>query len=234
MKIAIMQPYFFPYIGYFQLVNVVDKFVFYDDVNFIKQGWIARNRLFLDNEVKFFSIPLKDLSSFRKINETCIDQVKFNKWKEKFYKSLYQNYHKAPFFDNIFPIVQQVLENKKEYISDIAKDSIVKICSLLKIKTSFVQSSSIYNNNELKGEQRVIDICVQEKANEYFNLSGGKSLYDKNSFRLKNISLNFIENKEDNYTRFNQPFQINLSIIDLLMFTDLSQPNQILNNFKLY
>lgn len=88
MKIAIMQPYIFPYIGYFQLINAVDKFIIYDDVNYIKQGWINRNKILLNNEDYLFTFPLKNASSYKKINEIELSENLYSKWKIKFFKTL--------------------------------------------------------------------------------------------------------------------------------------------------
>ena len=87
MKLAIMQPYIFPYLGYFQLLNSVDHFVFYDDVNFIKGGWVNRNQLLINNQNKFFTVPLKKIISFTPINEVEIHKKLYPNWRSKFYNS---------------------------------------------------------------------------------------------------------------------------------------------------
>ena len=88
MKLAIMQPYLFPYIGYYQLINSVDKFIIYDDVNFIKQGWLNRNSILVNGKRNLFTVPLENQSSFTKINETLINQKFYPIWKKKFSRQL--------------------------------------------------------------------------------------------------------------------------------------------------
>src|SRR5690554_5438915 len=124
MRIAVMQPYLFPYIGYFQLIQAVDKFVFYDDVNFIKKGWINRNRILINNKDLSFSVPLNKVSQNKTINETFLNLDTFEEWKEKFIKTIGQNYKKAPYFDGVSEVINNILNTKCNTISDLAIESV--------------------------------------------------------------------------------------------------------------
>jgi len=218
MKMAIMQPYLFPYIGYFQLINAVDKFVVYDDVHFIKQGWINRNRILVNQKPFFFTVPLKDASSFRLIKDTEIHEPMYQQWYSKFNKTLLDAYRKAPFFETVFPLLESIFSQPGNVIVDLCRRSIKSVCEYLSIETEFVQSSTIYGNEQLKGQARVIDICRCEHAWTYINALGGAGLYNKKDFARENIELFFIKSTPDAYKQFNREFVAGLSIIDILMF----------------
>lgn len=226
MNIAIMQPYLFPYLGYFQLIAAVDKFVFYDDVNFIKNGWINRNRLLLSGEVRYLTIPLAGASSFSKINEVLVQDRQ--KWARKIVESVRQSYSKAPKLGAVANILLDVLLSEETHISEIAKKSVVAVSKYLELKTEFVMSSSLFGNSELKGVDRVIDICHKENADRYTNLPGGKVLYDGKAFEEKGIALQFIEPELPNYQQSSAEFVPGLSIVDVLMFNDVKAVREML------
>ncbi|NDP61897.1 WbqC family protein [Polaromonas sp.] len=232
MKLAIMQPYLFPYIGYFQLVAAVDKFVFYDDVNFIKNGWINRNRLFLAGDVRYITVPLSGASSFLKINEVGVQPGDI--WRRKIIESMRQSYSKAPYFNNIKTLVSEILFLEENKIANLAKASIVAVCNYLDLDTQFVFTSTTYENKYLNSAARIIDICRQEKADSYFNLSGGKELYDESLFKSNGIDLYFMESQLKKYQQFSEEFQPGLSIIDVLMFNDINAVREmvIANNIN--
>lgn len=232
MRLGIMQPYLFPYLGYFQLINVVDKFIFYDDVNFIKQGWVNRNKILLNGNEFLFTIPLEKESSFKLITETEINGDLFKNWKIKFNRTLTQSYKKAPYFEKVYELISNSLEINSLAISDLACDGINLVCNYLGIKTKCVKSSEQnYNNDILKASDRVIDICLKEFAVEYFNPIGGKELYAKEEFLLKGLKLHFIWSKLRPYKQFKNDFVPSLSIIDVLMF---NSKNEILNMLDYY
>ena len=233
MKLGIMQPYIFPYAGYFQLVKAVDKFVIYDDVNFIKQGWINRNNILLNGKGVLFTIPLEDASSFRRINEIGLPVQLYEKWKIKFKMTLSMAYSKAPFFKETFSLVTSILETEERTIANLAGTSIAKICEYLKIYTHILPSSSIYNNSQLSGKERVIDICRREGATEYVNAQGGQELYSKDFFFNHGISLSFIKFQPIPYLQFKSEFVPYLSIIDALMFNSAEKMQNLLNQYEL-
>lgn len=230
MKIAIMQPYLFPYIGYFQLMNVVDKFIVYDDVTFIKQSWINRNNILLNGKAFLFTVPLKDASSYKLIRDIEINNS--SNWKSKFTKTLEQTYRKAPYYSEVLQMIEEVLSEEKQ-ISLIAVKSLKVICSYIGINTSIVETSSNYSNNHLQSQTRVIDICRQEKATEYLNSIGGLELYSKIEFERANIKLGFIKPRIITYKQFENEFVPWLSIIDIMMFNSPIEIKEMLSQYNL-
>ena len=231
MKIAIMQPYIFPYIGYFQLLNTVDKFVIYDDVNFINKGWINRNRILMNQKDYTFTIPLKDASQNKLINT-----IELNwdlAWKGKFLKSIEQSYKKAPFYEMVIPIIQKSLNFENDNLSLLIFENLKLICDYLNIKTPIVSSSTIYKNTHLKAQDRILDICLQEKVTTYINPIGGMELYEKAIFQKQNIDLFFIKSKSITYPQFKNEFVPWLSIIDILMFNSVEKINEFLQEYEL-
>lgn len=234
MNLAIMQPYLFPHIGYFQLINAADKFVIYDDVNFIKGGWINRNNILVNKKANLFTLPLSQLSPFTLIKSTEINRVLFAHWKNKFFRTVEQAYKKAPYYKIVLPIISEGFNiTSGNSISKLAITALRSVCNYLEIQTPFVESSSIYNNKHLSGKERVIDICKQEKAEQYINTIGGKELYDKTEFEANSIKLNFIKSKKIIYKQFDHEFVPSLSIIDVMMFNSPVEINEMLNQYIL-
>jgi len=228
MKAAIMQPYFFPYIGYFQLIDSVDTFVIYDDVNYIKQGWISKNRILLNGKDFNFVLNLKGASSFKKINE--IEVGNFN---SKLSKTIQQAYSKAPFFAEAFPVIENILSNPESNLAKYLSFGITQICNYLSINTEILVSSDIQKNNELTGKDKVIEICKVLNADVYVNAIGGKELYSYEDFAEEKITLKFIKTLDIEYNQFKNEFVAWLSIIDVLMFNSPEQVKLMLNKYEL-
>ncbi|MFV8271467.1 WbqC family protein [Flavobacterium sp. GT2N3] len=228
MKVAIMQPYFFPYIGYFQLINAVDIFIIYDDVNFIKQGWITRNSILLNKEKHSFILEVGGASSFKKIKE-----ITLGKNNKKLLKTIEQEYKKAPFFSDVFPIIQEILLSNENNLSKFLMFSLRKIAKYLQIDTVFRFSSEIDKNNELKGQDKVIAICKKLEATNYINAIGGQELYNSDTFKNHQISLNFIKSEPIEYTQFDIDFIPWLSVIDVIMFNSIEETKLLLNKYDL-
>lgn len=229
---AIMQPYLFPYIGYFQLVNAVDKFVIYDDVQYIKSGWINRNKLLINNNIKIFSISLKKASTFSQINEREISDLKERECK-KIIKMLQQSYAKAPQYENVFPLIKKILLYDNNNLASYITNSLTKISKYLGIQTDFVISSTLKNDKQIEAKSRLVDICHYFSADHYINLIGGMKLYQKDFFQSNGIKLNFLNSKDILYQQFKVPFVPNLSIIDVLMFNSITEIQKMLNNYSL-
>lgn len=228
MKVAIMQPYFLPYIGYFQLISAVDVFVIYDDVNYIKQGWIHKNRIIVKKDIYNLTLQLNGASSFKKINEILIGNNRL-----KLIKTIEESYKKAPQFKDVYPIILKICSNDKIILSQFLVDSIKIIASYLDIKTKFVISSEISKNNELKGQNKVIEICKKLDASTYVNAIGGVALYDKNIFNEHGIKLEFLKSNSIEYEQFGDEFKSWLSILDVLMFNSKEAIHQMLNEYEL-
>lgn len=221
MKVAIMQPYFMPYIGYFQLINVVDKFVILDDVNFIKKGWIHRNRILVNNNDYLFTIPLNKLSQNKLIKDISIAQDR--KWKVNLLKTIKLTYQKAPYFSKVYPQIVNIINFDETNLSKYIVNSLYIILKYLEIDTPIVETSSIFDKNNSKGEERIISICTKTNADEYYNLIGGDGLYSKSNFKRQGMELKFISNSSEN----------TYSIIDLLMRYSPVEIGQILNNYTI-
>lgn len=231
MILAIMQPYFLPYIGYFQLLKAVDKFVVYDDVNFITRGWINRNNILISGKPHLFTIPLTDASQNKLIHEVHVSSD--GQWRKKFLKTISQSYQKAPFYSTVFPLIEKITYFEAEKISELAIHALIEIRDYLALTTEIVPTSSVYNNSQLKGPQRILDICKQEGAESYINPSGGKELYSQEQFERENIQLHFIQSQEVIYPQFKHTFVPWLSILDVLMFNDKSDVLDLLDNYEL-
>ncbi|RQS73476.1 hypothetical protein DID96_08140 [Burkholderia sp. Bp8963] len=216
MKLAIMQPYLFPYVGYFQLAAAVDKFVFYDDVAFIKNGWINRNRILLGGHAHYLTVPLAGASSSRRIDEVQIQPRE--RWQPKLRELLRHAYAKAPHYVAVTELVEGILSLETDSIARLAAHGITETCRYIGIAPAFVATSTQYRNDSLKGQARVLDICAREQARTYVNLPGGRALYDRASFAAADIDLAFVEPELRPYPQYGAPFVPGLSILDLLMF----------------
>jgi len=229
VTLGIMQPYLFPYIGYFQLLAAVDRFVIYDDVTFIKQGWINRNRMLINGEAAFFTVPLAHKSSAVAIRDTEISTAaEHRRWAEKMLKSFDNAYRRAPEFARTFPLLERVFGSATTRISELAVDSIRAVAELLEIRTPVVDTSSIYGNVELHGEDRVIAICKAEGADRYVNASGGRELYAHGRFSAEGIDLRFLTSQPIEYAQFGDTFVPWLSIVDVLMFNSVARVREYL------
>jgi hypothetical protein len=229
MTLGIMQPYLFPYIGYFQLLAAVDRFVVYDDVTFIKQGWVNRNRMLINGDAAFFTVPLAHKSSAVAIRDTEISEApEHRRWAEKLLKSFDHAYRRAPEFAATFPLVEHVLTRTTTRIAELAVESVKAVAARLDITTPIVDSSSIYGNAGLHGEDRVIAICKAERADRYINAAGGRTLYSRERFNAEGIELQFIESKPVEYPQFGDAFVPWLSIVDVLMFNPIERVRQFL------
>lgn len=233
MRLGIMQPYIFPYVGYWQLINVVDQFVILDDVNFIKRGYINRNSILINGEASRFSIPVKKASQNKLI---CECELLFaDEEKEKFLKKIKLAYKNAPVFSEVFPLVEQIVNNNISDLTDFALNSLIVICDYLNIKTKFVKSSELVKKKDVIAQERIIEICKVLCADEYVNPCGGTELYSKHRFEEEGIVLYFLEPSmsEIVYKQFNDTFVPNLSIIDLLMFNSPDKIHEFLQKFEL-
>ena len=228
MTLAIMQPYFFPYIGYWQLLSVADTFVIYDDVNFIKQGYINRNSILVGHKSQMITLEVIGASSNRLINE-----VKIGNNAKKLLKSIDQAYKKAPHYREIFPLIQKILENPEENLAKFLGDLLQKISDYLELDTKIIYSSNIEKDNDLKAQDKILDICQRLSASHYINAIGGQDLYSKEDFKAKNIELDFMQTELIKYRQFKNEFVPYLSIIDIMMFDSKRDIQTMLHNYKL-
>jgi len=229
MKVAIMQPYFFPYIGYFSLIKVVDLFIFYDDVNYIKGGWVNRNRILINSEAKYLTLNVKNGSPNKLINE-----IEFDDNRQKLLKTIEQNYKKAPYFKQVWPLLETNLKLKTTSLADIAINSVRSVTNYLGMKTKFEISSVSYPETKgLERSERLIQICRKTHADTYINAIGGIDLYDKNDFLKNHINLQFLKPQLLQYKQYKETFIPGLSIIDVLMFNSIEDINKMLDQYQL-
>jgi hypothetical protein len=216
-RLSIMQPYIFPYIGYFHLIQATEKIVFYDDVNYIKRGWINRNRILLNGKDHVFTIPVSKASQNKQIREIeiAIDE----KFRTKFVSTLLNAYKKAPFYKEVITVVEKVLEAPAENISELAITSICSVYDYLGKNINWTESSSCCAETieEKKGD-RLIAISKNLGYDKYVNSIGGMELYVKDDFAAKGVNLSFVKSKPIAYDQGLAEFIPNLSIIDILMF----------------
>ena len=230
MKLGIMQPYFFPYLGYWQLINAVDTYVVYDDVAYIKGGWINRNNILVNEKANLITLSLENSSSFKNINE--INIIKNGKNAEKIVKTIQMAYKKAPFFNQVMPILENILL-KNDKIADLNYNSILEINKYLKINTNIILSSSLSKDNSLKAQDKVIHINKLLGSDTYINAIGGQELYDREEFKREGIELKFLKMNDIKYTQFKNEFVPNLSIIDVMMFNSKMEIKEMLNKYEL-
>lgn len=228
MKLGIMQPYFFPYIGYWQLIKAVDKYVVYDDVSYIKGGWINRNNFLINGQKKLFTIQLNGVSSYKNINE-----IEIKDDFSSFRKMLQINYGRAPFFKDCFQLIENILFYENRNLGMFLFNSIKLVSEYLDFDTDILLSAEIEKDNNLKGKEKVLQICKLLDADEYYNAIGGQELYDKSDFFNNGVKLSFVETNITPYKQFKNEFVGGLSIIDVLMFCSKEVASRMLSNFEL-
>lgn len=230
-KTAIMQPYLFPYIGYWQIINAVDNFILLDDVNFIMRGYINRNTILVNNESYLFSMPLDKASQNKQINH--INRKLDLLAQSKLLKTIEISYRNAPYYKDVFPIITNTIKNEEMNLSKYLKYSIDEVLKYLEIERKISLSSEINNYKNLRGQDRIIDICKQNNTSIYINAIGGQYLYNKTAFAESNIELKFIKTMDIKYQQFTNKFISNLSIIDVLMFNSINDVKNILEEYIL-
>lgn len=233
MKIAVMQPYFFPYIGYWQLIHAVDLFVVYDDVNYIKRGWVNRNRnrILINGAPAYLTSVLDRASQNRRICDTRLHRA--GGWRGKIAKTLDVTYARAPFFSEVFPVVESLLRHDTDNLAEYLTHQLRTLASLMSIGTRFTTSSQTYPARSLSGAARVTDICRQSGSDTYINPCGGMALYDADAFRAAGVDLRFLKMRPIPYRQRCPGFMPFLSIIDALMEVGPTGIRQHLDAFDL-
>jgi hypothetical protein len=231
MKIAVMQPYLFPYLGYFQLVNAVDKFIILDTVHYINRGWINRNRILLNGKEHLFTIPLHRASQNRLIKDIALSPD--GGWRRKLLRTINLGYARSPYFATVFEMIVHILQLSETHISGLACRSLLAINEYLGIRTTVVPTSTRYENDALKAEKKILDICRKEGAQCYINPVGGVDLYDTEMFRKHDITLQFIKMHPVKYQQRSDCFVPDLSIIDVLMNNSAAEVGTMLTQYEL-
>mgnify|MGYP005869605355 CR=1 FL=1 len=231
-SIAVMQPYFIPYIGYFQLMNKVDEFVIYDNIQFSKSGWIHRNRILENGKDVYISLPIKKDSDFLDVRERFLAD-NYEKLKIKFLSKFKNNYQKAPYFKETMPLVEELLNDEERNLFTFIYNTLIRIRKHLKIKTQITISSEIDIDHSLTSSDKIKAIVKKRNASSYINPIGGIELYKKDDFKKDDIDLKFIKTNDFIYSQFDNEFNPFLSIVDILMFNGKEESMNLLENYEL-
>ena len=252
MNLGIMQPYFFPYIGYWQLMALTDIYVIYDDVNFIKGGWINRNRILGPDGPFYINVPCKNAGSGIRICDVGTDISPT--YLRKISNTLTFAYRRAPYFEDVYPFIFELMSFRSDSLADYLSNAIEKTASGLGIDTTFIRSSGTPLAPELRGQTRVIEICRKLGAADYYNAIGGVKLYSPGEFEKAGITLKFVKTGDIRYPQTfgsskaaaqfcpelfgssepADPFCPNLSIIDVLMNTGWEGTRKLLTHMNVY
>jgi hypothetical protein len=231
-KVAIMQPYFFPYIGYFQLIKSVDEFIIYDNIQYTKKGWINRNRILVNEVDKLITLPVKKDSDYLNV----VDRELADTWstdKRSLLNLIKNSYSKAPYFLETYKLLEECLTAKYTNLFEFIHQSLLKINNYIGISTPIIRSSTISIDHGLKSEEKVISLCKAVGATMYINAIGGQHLYSKDRFALHKMQLQFIKSDMIQYNQFTNKFIPWLSIIDVLMFNSKQDITHYLNSYTL-
>jgi hypothetical protein len=227
MRLAIMQPYFLPYIGYWQLIGSVDVFVVYDNIKYTKKGWINRNRFLSNGADAMFSLPLKKDSDSLDVVEREL-AADFNPG--KLLNQLLGAYARAPHFKAVAPLLEQILRFEDRNLFRYLHHSIVCLCRHLGLETKIIVSSQVPIDHGLKAQGKVLAMCQALGAQSYVNPIGGVELYSKEAFMNQGVELHFIKSRPFQYSQFGADFVPWLSILDVLMFNPLEAVNSVVAN----
>ena len=232
MRLGLMQPYFMPYIGYWQRIKAVDKHVIYDDVNYIKNGWMNHNRILLNGKEYLFNIPLLGASPNKLINEVEVNNNP--KLQGKMLRTLEQAYKKCEYFNDSMQCLERIITSTETNLASYLEFQIRELCKYMGITTEIVMSSCIEKNNSLKGQDKVIAICKSQKVDEYYNAHSGAHLYSKEEFAEEGIRLVFIRDKASiTYRQKSEEFIPALSIIDVIMNCSKEEIGHLLDDYEL-
>lgn len=232
MKVAIMQPYFFPYLGYFQLLNAVDEFIVYDNIEFTRKGWIHRNRILVNGKDEYISLPLKASSDY----ELVCNRYLADTWqveKRRMLNRITESYRKSPYYKEVIELVVDSLNYPDFNLFNFLLNSIRLVCGYLQIHTNIVISSSVPIDHHLKAEQKVLALCKARNADTYINPIGGIGLYNKERFKQHNIQLFFLKMDDIQYKQFNNQFVPSLSVIDVMMFNSCETIKEWLSHYSI-
>ncbi len=232
-SVAMMQPYLFPYLGYFQLINAVDVFVLGDDLQFIKSGWVNRNTVLFNQQARLISFPVKRDSFELAINQRTLSTT-FSDEADRLVNLIRVSYAKAPCFDLAMPVVEALIRHPERNLALYIEHSIRQLCAYLRIDTPIFRASALKLGVPLDKQDRVIQIARRFAASTYVNPIGGLALYDHEYFASRGVALKFFRMHALDYPQFQAPFVANLSIIDVLMFNTVDDIQALLPRYSLH
>ncbi len=232
MRLGMMQPYFFPYLGYWQLMNLADEYIIYDDVNYIKGGWINRNRIKINGEPAIFGLSIHKASQNRLINEHTISMSEEDK--VVLVRKLECAYRKAPYYSDIIEFFKEVIMYDDTNLAGFLANCNRKTAEYMGIKTKIYSATELQLDHTHRAQQRIIDICQSRGYTEYTNAIGGKELYDKDTFLQNGIDLSFLRMDPDiTYPQGEGEFLPGLSILDVLMYNSREEVTKLLERYTL-
>jgi hypothetical protein len=230
MKLGIMQPYFLPYIGYWQLLGAVDRFLVYDNIQYTKKGWINRNRFLQNSKDVLFTVPLKKDSEYLDVAQRFLAETYDRR---KLLNQFEASYRKAPFFKDAFPLIERIVQGPQQNLFEYLHQSITQVAAYLGILTPILVSSTVAIDHSLRGEQKVLALCRELGATRYVNAIGGQELYSNANFAAHGITLQFIKTRPIRYRQFGEAFVENLSIVDVMMFNSREAISVLLREYDL-
>ena len=232
MILGMMQPYFYPYLGYWQLMNMVDEYILYDDVNYIKGGWINRNRIKINGADGLFGITVKKASQNKKINELEVCMTPQDR--EKLINKVKCSYAKAPYSKDVLELFEDTLNYENTNLAEYLAYSNRRIAEFMGITTPIYSATELNLDHTNRAQQRIIDICKLRGATEYVNAIGGKELYTRDNFEDEGIKLKFLRMDSDIvYPQGKGDFIPSLSILDVLMFNSKEEVKELLNRYTI-
>ena len=232
MKLAIMQPYFFPYIGYFSLLEAADLFVIFDTVQFQRKSWMTRNKIItVKGESTYIKLPVKKAPL-----NTLINQVLINHeidWKTTLFNQLLV-YKKAPFYTKTMDIVGNILNTDTNKLIDLNKNSLLQIANYLKLdcEISVFSEMGLTVKEVNNADEWALNISKALNAGEYINSPGGVSFFNKQKYKDHEIALRFIKNNLKRYKQYHLDFVPGLSIIDVMMFNSVEEIHKMLGDYE--
>ncbi|MBU1666964.1 WbqC family protein [bacterium] len=228
MIVGSNQPYLFPYIGYWQLMNFADVYVISDSMQYIKKGYVNRNSILIDGKKHLFTLEALGVHG-----DTLINEVQVGNNRKKIARSIYNAYIKAPYFKEVYPMIKEVLFYEEKNLARYIGNSIQKIAAYLEMDTKFIYLSELQGETSLTAQERTIDINKRLNANHYVNAIGGQELYNKDDFLNENIKLSFLKTEDIEYKQFKNEFVPCLSIIDIMMFNSKEKIQEMLKAYTL-
>ncbi|MFJ3487677.1 WbqC family protein [Pseudomonas sp. NPDC090202] len=230
--IAMMQPYLFPYLGYFQLINTADVFVLGDDLQYIRSGWVNRNRILANGEPKLITFPLKKDRFELPINQRQLCDT-FSDEAERLIRQIESSYRKAPCFAQVMPLIEHLIRYPERNIAHYTEHAVREICAYMGITTPIVLGSVLNLGTPADKQDRVIRIAKVFASTTFINPEGGSVLYDRPHFAKHGLDVHFFRMGPVEYPQFKQPFVAKLSIIDVLMFNNVEQVHSMLDCYSL-
>jgi len=235
MKLAIMQPYFLPYIGYISLVKHTDRFVLFDTVQFIRHGWIERNRVLKDSGWQYIKVPLQKHSLNTKIQEIKINNVE--NWRDKIFAQLQYYKRIAPYYAETIEVIKKGMAEKTDSITKLNYCMLQSVCKYLHISFNCSIFSEMDINIEAANEpdEWALNICKAMGYDEYWNPPNGKSFFDPAKYVKAGIKLVFLEQVLSVYPqgKGRANFEPGLSIVDVMMFNPVEAVNAMLDDYRI-